>query len=48
MPNDVPIARSVDRQAAFWLIVAAASLALLWMLGDILLPFVVGAAIAYF
>jgi len=48
VPNDIPIARSVDRQAAFWLIVAAASLALLWMLGDILLPFVVGAAIAYF
>jgi predicted PurR-regulated permease PerM len=48
MRNDFPTTRRVDRQAAFWLIVAAASLALLWMLGDILLPFVVGAAIAYF
>jgi predicted PurR-regulated permease PerM len=48
VPNDFPIASSIDRQAAFWLVVAAASLALLWMLGDILLPFVVGAAIAYF
>lgn len=48
MPNDFPTTRRVDRQAAFWLAVTAASLALLWMLGDILLPFVVGAAIAYF
>lgn len=48
MPNDFPTPSSVDRQAAFWLVVAAASLFLLWMLGDILLPFVVGAAIAYF
>ena len=48
MPKDFPTASSVDRQAAFWLVIAAASLALLWMLGDILLPFVVGAAIAYF
>jgi predicted PurR-regulated permease PerM len=44
----VPIARTIDRQAAFWLVIAAASLVLLWLLGDILLPFVVGAAIAYF
>jgi predicted PurR-regulated permease PerM len=48
VPNDFPIVRRVDRQAAFWLVVAAAFLALLWLLGDILLPFVVGAAIAYF
>lgn len=48
VPNDFPTASSVDRQAAFWLVVAVAFLALLWMLGDILLPFVVGAAIAYF
>jgi predicted PurR-regulated permease PerM len=48
VPNDLPTARRVDRQAAFWLVTAAASLALLWLLGDVLLPFVVGAAIAYF
>jgi len=48
VPNDFPTARLVDRQAVFWLVIAAASLALLWLLGDILLPFVVGAAIAYF
>ena len=48
MPNDLPTARRVDRQAAFWLVAAVAFLALLWMLGDVLMPFVVGAAIAYF
>lgn len=48
MPNNFPTTSSVDRQAAFWLVVGAAFLALLWLLGDILLPFVVGAAIAYF
>lgn len=37
-----------DRQLAFWLVVAAAALALLWLLSDILLPFVIGAAIAFF
>jgi predicted PurR-regulated permease PerM len=37
-----------DRQLAFWIVAAAATMALLWLLGDILLPFVVGAAIAFF
>lgn len=48
MPNDDDIALRADRQAAFWLVAAAAALVLLWMLGDVLLPFVIGAAIAYF
>lgn len=49
MDNSAP--RTViraDRQLAFWLIAAAAAVALLWLLSDILLPFVVGAAIAFF
>lgn len=37
-----------DRQLVFWLAAAAVVLALLWLISDILLPFVVGAAIAYF
>ena len=32
----------------FWLGVAAGFLLLLWLLNDILLPFVVGAVVAYF
>jgi len=38
---------SVDRQAAFWLATFVALVACLWVLGDILLPFVVGMALAY-
>lgn len=37
-----------DRQIAFWLVAAAAAIGLLWLLSDILLPFVVGAVIAFF
>jgi predicted PurR-regulated permease PerM len=37
-----------DRQVVFWLAAAAAAVALLWLISDILLPFVVGAAVAYF
>lgn len=36
------------RHLVFWLVAGALALALLWLLSDILLPFVVGAAIAYF
>jgi predicted PurR-regulated permease PerM len=39
--------RNADRQAAFWFVAIAALLAVVWMLRDILLPFVVGAGIAY-
>ena len=35
-------------QWRFWLAIAAAFLVLLWLLNDILLPFVVGAVVAYF
>lgn len=38
----------VRDQVRYWGIAAAAFLALLWVLGDILLPFVVGGAVAYF
>ena len=48
MSNDDNSVLRADRQAAFWLVAAAALLVLLWMLGDVLLPFVIGAAIAYF
>ncbi|MBN9264785.1 MAG: hypothetical protein J0I75_09510, partial [Hyphomicrobium sp.] len=36
------------RHLVFWLVAGALALALLWLLSDILLPFVVGAAIAFF
>ncbi len=39
---------SPERQVRFWAIGLAVSLALLWLLSDILLPFVAGMAIAYF
>ena len=35
-------------QAKYWGIAAAVFLALLWLLGDVILPFVLGGAIAYF
>jgi predicted PurR-regulated permease PerM len=38
---------SLDRQVAFWLAALAALVAVLWIFGDILLPFVVGMALAY-
>ncbi len=48
MSNDDNRARDTDRQAIFWLVAAAAFLVLLWMISDILLPFVIAIAIAYF
>lgn len=42
------MALPVQQQAKYWSIVTAVFLAVLWFLGDILLPFVIGAAIAYF
>jgi predicted PurR-regulated permease PerM len=38
----------IGQQAKYWGIAAAVALALLWFLGDVLLPFLVGGAIAYF
>lgn len=38
----------MQRQAKLWLLILAVSLALLWLLSTILLPFVIGMAIAYF
>lgn len=37
----------IERQVLFWLAVLAASVGLLWLLSPILLPFVVGMALAY-
>lgn len=39
---------TVQRQAKLWLLMLAGSLFLLWLLSPILLPFVLGMAIAYF
>jgi predicted PurR-regulated permease PerM len=39
---------TVQRQARLWLLILAVSLLLLWLLSTILLPFVLGMAIAYF
>jgi predicted PurR-regulated permease PerM len=39
---------TVQRQAKLWLLLLAGSLLLLWLLSNILLPFVLGMAIAYF
>jgi predicted PurR-regulated permease PerM len=44
----VAIAGAVTSRWRFWVGVAAGFLLLLWLLNDILLPFVVGAVIAYF
>ena len=41
-------AGALSNRWLFWAGVAAGSLLLLWLLNDILLPFVVGAAVAYF
>lgn len=41
------MALPVREQATYWGIAAVALLATLWFLGDVLLPFVLGAAIAY-
>lgn len=42
------MALPVREQAKYWGIAAAVFLAALWILGDVILPFVVGGAIAYF
>jgi len=42
------MALPVRDQVKYWSLAAAAVLALLWLLGDVILPFVLGAAIAYF
>ncbi len=42
------MALPVREQAKYWGIAAAIFLLLLWLLGDVLLPFLVGGAIAYF
>ena len=46
--NGARMAYPIQTQAKYWGIVAAVFLALLWLLGNILLPYVIGAAIAYF
>ena len=38
----------VQQQAKYWGIATVVILALLWLLGDVILPFIVGGAIAYF
>lgn len=38
---------SFRNQALFWLVVAASSFLLIWLLSDILLPFIAGMAVAY-
>jgi len=42
------MAYPINTQAKYWAIVAVVFLFLLWVLGDIMLPYVIGAAIAYF
>jgi predicted PurR-regulated permease PerM len=39
---------TMGQQLRYWGIAAAVFLAALWLLGDVLLPFVAGAAVAYF
>ncbi len=41
------MALPVGQQAKYWSIAAAAFLVILWFLGDVILPFVLGGAIAY-
>ena len=42
------MALPASTQAKYWAIAAAVFLAMLWVLGDVILPFVLGSAIAYF
>jgi len=42
------MALPVEKQLKYWGIAAAVFLAAMWLLGDVILPFVMGAAIAYF
>lgn len=39
---------TIGQQTRYWAVAAAVFLGLLWALGDVLLPFLVGAALAYF
>ena len=41
------MALSVNQQAKYWGIAAVVFLAVLWWLGDVILPFVLGGALAY-
>lgn len=38
----------IQTQAKYWAIAGLVLIVLLWLLGDVLLPFVLGAALAYF
>jgi predicted PurR-regulated permease PerM len=38
---------SFERQVAFWIVALAVFIAVLWLLSDVLLPFVAGMALAY-
>ena len=42
------MALPISQQAKYWGVAAVVAFALLWFLGDVLLPFLVGGAIAYF
>jgi predicted PurR-regulated permease PerM len=42
------MALPVRQQLIYWGIAAAALLVILWAMGDVILPFIVGGAIAYF
>jgi len=44
----MPMALPVKDQIKYWAAAAVAVLAVLWFLGDVMLPFVLGAAVAYF
>ena len=41
------MALPVEKQLRYWGIAAAVVLLVLWLLGNVLLPFVLGAAVAY-
>src|ERR1700709_1384999 len=38
---------SLERQVAFWIVALAVFVAVVWLLSDVLLPFVAGMALAY-
>ena len=42
------MALPIQKQATYWGIAAAVTCIVLWYLGNVLLPFVLGGAIAYF
>ncbi len=39
---------TLQKQLGFWFVALAAAIALLWLLGDIMLPFIAGMVLAYF